>query len=640
MTSTPESGLGESVMCELPFLRLLSRDASAIEYDRPIAEARAAGATPDRIAGLEEARALALRVRDTLRERRRREAELTALFETASDLARLRDLDAVLRAIVVRARRLLNADVAYLTLDDPAAGDTYMRVTAGSVSAAFQKVRLGLGEGLGGLVAQSASPYVTSDYFNDERFWHTEPIDFAVQEEGLVAILGVPLLLANSKVIGVLFAADRRVRTFSRDEVVLAGSLAMHAAIAIESANQLAETRTALTELAAATETIRAHSESVERAAEAHEALIGLLLRGGDVADVAASVAALLGAEVCVVDDTGRALCGTVADEERQGLENAIGEGERTGRAVSIGELWVAAVSAGQQRLGALLLRGRPDLHGADLRFLERAAMVTALLLISRRSVREAEQRVRGELLADLLAEPVRDLPGLRERAALLAADLTVPHIVVVAEAEYSDKPRLGAAAAHLAATRHGLAGEHSGRTVLLLPGDDPTRVAREVVAQLRDAIQRPVTAGAAGPAEGLTGFASTHDAAVRCLSALKQLGRLGEAASARDLGFVGMLLAEGRDVPGFVDRVLGRVIDYDTRRRTDLMKTLEAYFGCGGNLVRAKDALHVHVNTVTQRLERISRLLGADWQQPERALEIQLALRLYRMLPAMDGAR
>jgi DNA-binding PucR family transcriptional regulator len=36
-----------------------------------------------------------------------------------------------------------------------------------------------------------------------------------------------------------------------------------------------------------------------------------------------------------------------------------------------------------------------------------------------------------------------------------------------------------------------------------------------------------------------------------------------------------------------------------------------------------------VHVNTVSQRLERISALLGETWQQPDLALELQLALRL-----------
>jgi DNA-binding PucR family transcriptional regulator len=73
--------------------------------------------------------------------------------------------------------------------------------------------------------------------------------------------------------------------------------------------------------------------------------------------------------------------------------------------------------------------------------------------------------------------------------------------------------------------------------------------------------------------------------------------------------------------------------VDYDAERGTALIETLAAYFAAGGSLTRAKDALHVHVNTVAQRLERISQLIGADWNEPERALELQLALRVHGLL-------
>lgn len=624
---------------ELPFLNLLVQDAPVVEFDGPLAEAHGAGADAATLARLERARTLALRVRATLRERRRRENELAALFETASDLARLHDLDGVLQAIVVRARKLLGTDVAYLSLHDQAAGDTYMRVTVGSVSAKFQRVRLGMGEGLGGLVAQTASPYVTADYFNDERFHHTHAIDSAVHEEGLVAILGVPLLV-NAQVIGVLFASDRRMRPFSRDEVALLSSLATHAAIAIESANRLTETRAALADLAAASRTIQANSAAVERAAEAHEALTGLLLRGAGIGELGASVAELLGGAVVILDDTGRALCGMADEAEGPVFEAMAAESAKTGRAVFAERVWVAAVSAGTERLGALVLRGRPQLEGADQRILERAATVTALRLLTERSVREAQHRVRGELVTDLLdasGRPEADLDSLRERARRLGADLDVPYVAVAALAPDADRQRLASAAAHLAATGHGLAGEQGGVTALLLPGTDPTEVARDAVRQLQIAVQRPVTAGAAGPVRGPGAFGATYAEAGRCLATLRALGRTGDAASTLDLGFVGLLLGgsapKNSDVPAFVHAVLGPVLDYDARRCTDLVRTLDAYFGSGGNLVKTRDVLHVHVNTVTQRLDRVAQLLGADWNGPERALELQLALRLHHLL-------
>ncbi|MGW4158206.1 helix-turn-helix domain-containing protein [Streptomyces sp. NPDC004788] len=620
------------------YLELLARGAATEAYDRPVLLARAGGAGPAELAELEQAKQLALRVRAELEGRRRREAELSALFETAHDLAGLRDLDDVLRAIVQRARSLLGTEVAYLSLNDPARGDTYMRVTEGSVSARFQQVRLGMGEGLGGLVAQTSRPYVTDDYFQDERFQHTEAIDSAVGDEGLVAILGVPLTL-GSQVIGVLFAADRRARVFEREQVALLGSFAAHAAVAIDTANLLAETRSALAELERANGIIREHSGVIERASEVHDRLTELVLRGGGVDDVAAAVSEVLGGAVEFV-------------EERPGPARI-----SAGHATRHGDDWVAAVSAGGETFGALVLRERPDLDPVDLRTLERAALVTSLLLLARRSAGEAEQQVRGELLDDLLDAPDRDPRLLRERAARLRTDTAAPHVVLAARIdragagteadaggrESADRQRLRSAASHLAATRHGLASARDGGTVLLLPlgpGERAADLARQTAKHLGGALREPVTVGASAPVTAPLAHpervAPAYAEARRCLDALRLLHRQGEGAAAEDLGFLGLLLADARDIEGFVDRTIGQVVAYDRRRGTELVRTMDAYFASGMSPARTKDDLHVHVNTVAQRIDRIGRLLGPDWQSPARALEIQLALRLHALSDAV----
>lgn len=624
----PDDGAGA------PYLELLARDAPVEAYEQPVLLARAEGQPADRVAALERAKLLALRVRSELEGRRRREAELSALFETAHDLAGLRDLDAVLQAIVQRARSLLGTDVAYLSLNDLARGDTYMRVTEGSVAARFQQLRLGMGEGLGGLVAQTARPYVTDDYFKDARFQHTRAIDAGVEDEGLIAILGVPLMLGPN-VIGVLFAADRRARVFERGQIALLGSFAALAAAAIDTANLLTETRSALAGLERANEIIRDRSAVIERASEVHDRLAELVLRGGGVHDVAAAVSQVLDGTV-EFTEAGTAPAGALKASRTEG------------HAVRHQGDWVAAVVAGGELLGALVLRGHPDLDPVDQRTLERAAMVTSLLLLARRSAAEAEHRVRGELLDDLLDARERDPRLLRERAARLHADLDATHVVLAArlegpaadaDDEAAARRRLWSAASHLAATRHGLAAARDGGTVLVLPlaaGDSATELARRTARHLGTAVHQPVTVGASAPVTDLTVHHDTVAGAYaegrRCLDALRLLGRGGDGAAAEDFGFLGLLLAGDRDVGGFVGRTVGPVVDYDERRGTELLHTLDAYFACGMSPARTKDALHVHVNTVAQRLERVGRLLGEDWQTPARALEIQLALRLHRL--------
>jgi len=621
------------VMSSVAFLELLAREAAPVEFEGPLIAARSAGAPPEELAELEEAKLLALRVRALLERRRQREMELTGLYDTASDLAGLRDLDAVLRAIVHRARHLLSTDVAYMTLNDDERGDTFMRVTDGSISARFQAIRLPMGAGLGGLVAQSGTPYATADYFSDKRFHHLGSIDEGVREEGLVAILGVPLRL-GSRVIGVLYAANRSARPFAREEVALLVSLGAHAAVAIDTARLLTETQAALAELSSANETIRAHSASVERAAAAHDRMTSLVLRGGGVEDVASAVTEILGGDLLVLDADGRAVVGDLPSPDPE----AVTASRVARHAVRRGDVWVAAVVAGAEDLGALVLQPAHELVDADQQILERAALVTALLLLFRRTAAEAEGRVRGELLDDLLASPLRDPASLRERARRIGVDIDAPNLIVVI-APTTGTARVASWAGTHASARAGLAAVRQGQVVLMLPGTDPGAAARSVVRELSRVLGRPVTAGGGGPSTGPADLSSAAREAERCVSALVALGRTGEGAGSTDLGFVGLLLgavADGKDgqadVQTFVANTIGPVVDYDARRGTMLVSTLETYFGCGGGLARAGERLHVHVNTVTQRLDRVAQLLGPDWQQPHRALEIQLALRLHRL--------
>lgn len=640
-------------------LDLIAEDAPAEAYGALTARARADGASDADLAELEHATATALRVRGTLRQHRRRESELAALFDTAGDLAALRDLDAVLKSIVRRARMLLGTDTAYLTLRDDEAGDTYMRVTDGSVSPLFQNLRLRYGDGLGGLVAQTARPYATPDYRTDERFRHTGSIDEGVLDEGLVAILGVPLVLgarggpagaaaggtsgtrgstAAGDVIGVLFAADRTPRPFSPDEVALLCSLAAHAAIAIDTARAIAD-------LAQAGEVIREHAAATQRAQEAHDRLTDLVLRGGDLSEVAAAVAGLLDGALTIHDPDGRTLAavgrggGPFDGTPPPPAPPLPGPGQAgpTARAVHRDGRWTCAVLAGQELLGSIVLHGRDRLDDPDRRLFERAGVVTALLLLLSRSVAEAENRVRGELITDLLTAPERDPVGLVVRGRRLGLDLSRPCLMLVAQGPAGGQGRLAAAAGRYLFGSGGVSAERSGTVVLLLPHDGapPGAAARAAAAQLTQLAGGPVTVAAAGPASGPQALAAAHAEAVRCLHALTALGRTGDGAGAAELGFLGVLLGNERDVPAFVTATLGPLLDYDARRGTELVRTLAAYFACGGILTRTKDELHLHVNTVVQRLDRIQALLGEDWNAPERALELQLALRLHMLVGA-----
>src|SRR5262249_33502408 len=91
----------------------------------------------------------------------------------------------------------------------------------------------------------------------------------------------------------------------------------------------------------------------------------------------------------------------------------------------------VAAVGSRSTQLGAvvLVLPGRLDARG--LRSLERAAQIVTLLALREVAVVEAEERVRGELLAELLGTRGAPPAHTRLRAASRHIDLRALHVVL-----------------------------------------------------------------------------------------------------------------------------------------------------------------------------------------------------------------
>ena len=179
-----------------------------------------------------------------------------------------------------------------------------------------------------------------------------------------------------------------------------------------------------------------------------------------------------------------------------------------------------------------------------------------------------------------------------------------------------------------------GLAGRVSGQVVAVIRGDDLDAVRGSLAG-----LALRTTIGVAGPVSGPDGLKQSYEDAAACASVLNALGRDGECAGPDDLGPYRFLLARSgrRDVSRFVERTIGPLITHDTDRGTHLVETADIFLAAGRQHAAASAELNIHPNTLYQRLQRISRLLGEGWRYGDRALDLQLALRLHRLLAAAD---
>ncbi|MEU6480368.1 helix-turn-helix domain-containing protein [Streptomyces sp. NPDC047017] len=673
----------------LALLRLLHEEAPMSRFDELEQGVRGKGGDR-RAAGLAEAVGMGRRIRLASGQRRAREAGLVALVDAARDLTAARDQESLLDVITRHTRRLLGLDVAYLSFRHPP-DSTLVRACVGGITPLPPDLEGADDAGRRGLERSQGAPVWSPDYLNDEAVTRDETLDDLVRREGLHAIAAVSLG-RHGTVHGTLAGASRQVRYFTPEEISLFASFADLAAAAIDRVAAVDRARGE----AAARAAERARAEAVldrtRRLWRAQIELAPAALADDAPQALADGLGRALRASVQIRDAHGEPLTDARDTDEpdMDGTGSAYGTGraDGTGRAYGTGSadnassadsadaspgtgspaarhpdettLRAAALDAhagavtvvlddgthvvplisGTDRLGVLVLAGHPGPDEDELLLLQGAAAACAQVLARRGAAGAAGPAGPGrqELFEDLLVGTSWSPRQLADRAALLGLDPTAPHVLVVARPDAGERTRTAVWATSYAQRGSGHRSERDDHVVLLLPGSDASAAARAVAAELEPLLSGPVTVGAAGPERGPQAVARLHARAVRCVEALTALHGPGGVASTRDLGFLGMLLSADHDVDGFVRSVLGPVLRYDAQRLTDLAATMSAYFEAGGSPTGAARSLHVHPNTVTRRLERITELLGAGWQSLPRALDVQLALRLRAVGAALTG--
>jgi DNA-binding PucR family transcriptional regulator len=103
-------------------------------------------------------------------------------------------------------------------------------------------------------------------------------------------------------------------------------------------------------------------------------------------------------------------------------------------------------------------------------------------------------------------------------------------------------------------------------------------------------------------------------------------------------LGIFRMLAAipDLTDVDSFVREWLGSLLDYDARRKAELVHTLTQYLEHGGNYDATAAELSVHKSTLKYRLQRIRELTGLELNDPDVHFNLQLATRAWGTLQAL----
>jgi PucR family transcriptional regulator, purine catabolism regulatory protein len=86
-------------------------------------------------------------------------------------------------------------------------------------------------------------------------------------------------------------------------------------------------------------------------------------------------------------------------------------------------------------------------------------------------------------------------------------------------------------------------------------------------------------------------------------------------------------------ELEDFFMKRLGKVYHHDQLHGTSYIITLENYFLNNLNISETAKAMFLHRNTLIYRIEKIKEILGTDLKNSEELLQIQLSLKIFRLL-------
>ena len=205
------------------------------------------------------------------RQARKRVEHVQAITDAALVHLELDDLFAVL---LPRIRDILKADTCAVLLVDEGTNELVARAAVGIEEEVERAVRIPVGLGFAGRIADERQPVILADVDHADVF---NPI---LREKGIKSMLGVPLVVAGD-VLGVIHVGALVHRRFTGDDVELLKLVADRVALAIERA-RLHEQTVQLDELKANFVAIASH-ELRTPATSVYGVLTTLLERDGEL---------------------------------------------------------------------------------------------------------------------------------------------------------------------------------------------------------------------------------------------------------------------------------------------------------------------------------------------------------------------
>lgn len=435
-------------------------------------------------------------------------------------------------------------------------------------------------------------------------------------------------------------------------------------------------------------EILNAQAIKLRHSQDVHQRFTEIVLAGGGLSEIAENLAALLQSPVVIVAPEKRVLASAEHKDsdivlarlitkqgERQQLEiEELLEGAKAGKAATTtrrvlhigGEAISCAIRpirVGSTLYGSIIVvLNQQELHDGIGIAIDHAATVAALDIMKQQAVLNVERRFQGDFLDDLLSGRIQSSEVLSARANALTWNLDRPSLVMAIAFHHAGQDPAQRWRNHSSFRREGIrlidvaraALQKLDRGVILWERSDSLvglltepcahqshpaqirqasmHIARQVSEQLQIAGGESCSTIGIGRAysDALKLHLSYEEARQALVIGAKVWGS-GAVTHFEDLGVYRILHhhPDKAELDAFAEEVLGKLVEYDRKRNTDLVDTLDVLMDCNLNLSVAARRLYLHYNSLRYRLQKIEELIGPFVDDPHLRFNLQFALRI-----------
>lgn len=312
---------------------------------------------------------------------------------------------------------------------------------------------------------------------------------------------------------------------------------------------------------------------------------------------------------------------------------------------------------AGNECIGLLICYSSRVMHySADDLLLLSTIVSQAALAVKHRQGEEAGtlslNTLADVLLEDLLAGKPGQETMFYRRAHFLGCDLTQPHLALLMELAPLEIQQHSQSASErsyaaifeqvkqhmLACYPNSLVCAHDRLLIgLLCSGNIDDQVKAwldQLMSQLYDEHGVHLSAGIGNPYQQVSDYHHSYDEAREALEVEQCLHPQGGCSRYNDLGvyrYIRHFAHNDTRRDQYQDHI-ACIVEYDQRKKMNLLDTLETYLECGGNIAKAASLLEIHRNTLLQRLDRLQSLCGCYLQTDFHRLPLLVAIKIYRL--------